>query len=506
MPKVMRLLLKRWQGVSLMVIILLAGAFSAHAQDAYQKPPQAVLNVLSAPAPPSAIVSPTRDNLLLAEPIRYPGIAEVAQPMLRLAGVRIDPANFGQHNPYGFIHLALVRVADGHETKIALPADEHTSLPSWSPDGRHFSFTIATRQVVELWIGDGRTGAVRKISGIALNSALGAPCEWMPDSHTLLCKAEPAVRGATPAAAAVPTGPTIEESFGRAAPVATFEDLLTDKTDENLFDHYATAQLARVESESGTATPVGKPDIFDEFQAAPDGKHILVARIRRPYSYIVPFERFPHEVEVWDLEGSVEYKLASLPLAETVPIGGVPIGPRDYGWMPTDPATLVWIEALDEGNPKKKVPFRDRVLWLRAPFTAPPAEFAKTEHRFAGLTWGEHGDLAILSDFDRDRLWARSWLMNPQQLSESPRLFRDMSAQDRYRDPGRPQMRVLPSGKSAIAESGDAIFFAGLGASPEGDRPFLDRFDTKTLKSERLFHCDPSSYEEVARPSQAGRL
>src|SRR6185295_18899530 len=187
--------------------------------------------------------------------------------------------------------------------------------------------------------------------------------------------------------------------------------------------------------------------------------------------------------------------LASVPLADQVPIDGVITGPRGYRWRPTTPATLVWVEALDGGDPKKKVPNRDRVMTLKAPFTETPGELAKTEHRFASALWGEKGGLLLLSDYDRDRRWIRTVIMNADNPSEPAKPLWSRSAQDRYGDPGAPLTRVLSSGDRAILQNGDSIYLVGTGASQEGDRPFLDRFNLKTQKAERLFRSDASQYE-----------
>jgi dipeptidyl aminopeptidase/acylaminoacyl peptidase len=483
--------------LSMFAAALFAFAPKMSAQETYQKPPREVLDVMSAPTTPMAFPGPNGRELLLAEPVRYPSIAELARPMYRLAGVRIDPANFGQHNSVRFQHLALLSISNGRSKSIAFPSAEGFSRPEWAPDGKHFYVSVESDRSVELWIGTTATAAIQKIPGFALNATLGQPCRWMPGSASLLCRTVPANPGRAPAESRVPVGPIIQESFGKAAPVPTWEDLLTSKHDEDLFDHYATSQLAYIDVAVGKATSVGRPGIFEMADPSPDGHFLLVARIHHPYSYLVPLELFPHDVEVWDHNGRSVYTLAKLPLAETVPIGGVPTGPRDYQWQPAAPATLVWVEALDGGDPRAKADTRDHVMSLAAPFTGHSSEFARTEYRFAGLQWGERGDLAILREFDRNRLWERTWFLNPQQPSEKPRLVWDVSQQDSYHAPGQPEMKLLPTGHEAVVQNGNNIFLRGLGASPEGDRPFLDRFDTSTLQSVRIFHCDEKSFEEV---------
>lgn len=473
-------------------------------QTPYQKPPDAVLDVLNAPIPPRVTVSPTQDYILMAQGVRYPSIADLAQPMLRLAGLRINPSANGPHQPPRTIALTLKKIDGGRETKIPVPPNAYLSLPVWSADGKHFAFTNTVTQGIELWVGDTATGQARRIDGVQVNGVLpemgflpGAPFRWMPDQRTLLVRTIPSGRGKPPAAPPAPKGPNIQESTGKTAPIRTYQDMLTGSHDEDLFDYYATAQLTLVDIVSRKRAPVGKPAIFATVEPAPDGQHLLVARVQRPYSYLHPAMSFPKEVEVWNRAGAAVHKLASLPLADQVPIEGVPTGPRSYHWRPIDTATLVWVEALDGGDPRKKVSPRDRVLMLKAPFQGQPEELARTQHRFFGLTWGERDGVALIRDYDRDRRWGRTFIMNADQPGQTLRVVWDRSVQDRYNDPGTPIMRRLPNGHIALRQQADWIFLAGAGATREGDRPFLDRLSLKTLKTERLFRSGADHYENV---------
>ncbi|MCA1619292.1 MAG: prolyl oligopeptidase family serine peptidase, partial [Acidobacteria bacterium] len=205
----------------------------------------------------------------------------------------------------------------------------------------------------------------------------------------------------------------------------------------------------------------------------------------------------PKEVEVWDGGAKVVYKVASLPLADEVPIEGVPKGPRGYHWRPTEAATLVWTEALDDGDPRRKVPHRDRVVMLRAPFAGRPAEVFKTEHRFNGLQWHEDGRLAFVRDLDRDRRWVRTQLVEVGDPRAEPRVVWSHSTRERYDNPGTAVTRTLPNGGRVVMRHGDFVYLTGTGSTPEGDRPFLDRMSLKTLKAERLFRSDAQAYETV---------
>ncbi len=479
----------------LALIFLVSTASASFAQQIYKKPPQEILDVLNAPVTPQASVSPTRDYMLLAEAVRYPPITDLAQPLERIAGLRIATNTNGPYRAPYFTSLTLKRINDGTETRTALPDNPRLSVPQWSPNGKHFAFTNTTTNRIELWIGDIETAKARRIEDVTINAAYGEPLQWMPDNQTLIVQLIPANRTALSDSSSAPKGPNVQESAGKRGPVRTYEDLLKDPHDEDLFDYYATSQLAFVNIKNNQTTNIGQPAIFQTVDASPDGNHLLIARVHRPYSYLFPHFAFPKDVEIWDRSAKVLYKLASLPLADEVPIDGVPTGARQYEWRPTEAATLVWVEALDKGDPKVKVPFRDRVLMLKAPFNASPFELAKTVERFANLQWSEKGGTAFLSDYNRNSRHLRTYLIDANDPAKPAKLVWDLSAQDRYRNPGTPVPRVLPTGHRAMMQSGDYIFLNGQGASKQGDRPFLDRFNLQTLQAERLFRSDANAYE-----------
>lgn len=485
----------------------------------YHQAPEPIHDILSAPPTPLVVVSPTSEHMLVCDRLQYPPISDLAQPMLRLAGLRINPITNGRHHPPRIVRLSVVDVSTGKTRKVSgLPANAYLSPPEWSPDGERFAFTNATNNGTELWVGSVSAASAAPVAGIKINSVMGDPVQWMPGSHSLLVETVPAVRGNPPAEVKVAGGPIIQQSDGKKAPVRTYEDLLENPHDEALFDYYATAQLQVVHLRSengghaagGSPTSIGTPAIFAHVDPSPDGQHFLVERIHRPYSYIMPESEFPREIEVWSTTGKMEYSVASQPLADHVPIEGVLTGPRDVAWVAARPATLIWAEALDGGDPKNKVPQRDRLMTLSAPFKDQPAELLKMEHRFipggfgagpggftrTGIEWGENG-IGLVRDYDRDRRWTRTFLIDINHPVQPARLIWERSVRERYKDPGNPVMRVLPNGQRVLRQLGNSIFLTGSGASPKGEFPFLDLYNLETGKSQRMFQCADKSYESV---------
>jgi dipeptidyl aminopeptidase/acylaminoacyl peptidase len=488
--------MRRPTPVIALALALVAGR--AVAQEPYRLPPKVVMDILDAPPPPALSVSPDRAWLLLADRQSMPTIAELAEPMLRLAGQRVNPVTNGPHRAQRYVALHFKRLVDGLERPIATPPGATLGMPMWSPDGRRVAFTVTRDAGIELWVASLETGAARAVTRPVLNATLGAPCTWMPDSAELLCRLVPDGRGAPPQPSPVPVGPHLQASAGRGAPVRTYEDLLKNADDERLFDYYMTSQLARVSAESAFATPIGKPGVYDAVDPSPDGDYVLVQRLARPYSYLVPSYLFPRVVEVWDRSGRAVRRVAELPLGDRIPIRGVRAGPRQVQWRPGVPATLVYAVALDGGDPRVQVPYRDKVEAVRLP-AGDSIELARTELRFGGIAWGERDALALLTEMDRPARRTRTWVLDVTRPTTAPRQLFDRSTEDRYGDPGRPLLRPSATGDPVLLESPDGrfLFLAGAGASPDGDHPFLDRLDLRTLTTTRLFRSADPYYESV---------
>lgn len=497
----------------------------AQGEAAYHQPGPMITALINAPSPFTASVSPARNKILLYQPIRLPDISVLAKPMDRLAGLRIDPANNGPHAPTRYVNWKLVSAATGATQNLDIPASAYAGAAEWAPDGQHFAFLEYTPTRVELWVGDAFNGAVHQLGSLAVNATIEpssyrgagepgqAPVTWMPDSQHLLVRLVPAGRGAPPPVPAVADGPIVLQALDDPAPVPTYEDLLHNPHDAALFTYYTTAQLALVDSNSGSAQNIGQPGIFALNAPSPDGRHILVAAEHRPYSYLVNQDQFPRLVSVWNLQGQSEYKLADLPLADHHPILGVPPFPRAYGWQPTAPATLVWLQpaarrkrtppsgsnSATPAMPKPPKPrFRTTVMTLAAPFQAAPSALLRSPASINSLQWGSAGDLAIFSARDFRTAMNRTWFFDPRDPAQPPRLAWAVNSRAQYNNPGRLVATTLPDGMNAVLENNGDVFLSGVGASPTGNHPFLDQLNVKTLAKQRLFQSPAQAYQAVS--------
>jgi dipeptidyl aminopeptidase/acylaminoacyl peptidase len=432
--------------------------------------------------------------ILLVDYETMPSISYLAQPLFRLAGMRITPGNNSRQQLAFYTGLTLVAAKDGSTRKISLPEGIKMGLPEWSYDGKWIAFVRYLDTGVELWIVEVMTGQARLLTPARVNAVLGS-FTWLPDNKKLLVSLIPDNRGTPPEPPVVPVGPNIQQTSGKFSKVWTYQDLLNDPHDEDLFEYYGTSQLVEVEVTNGQMKKMGTPGLYLEHSPSPDGSYLLVTRIKKPFSYSVPYYSFARSLEVWDKQGKLVRLIADLPVADEVPINGVEKGPRSARWQPLRPATLVWAEALDEGNPEINVPFRDGLKSLEAPFQAEPRDVGKTPERLAALSWLGQEGLALVSDFSWKKQWRTTFLMDFNHPEIQPRKIFDLSARDQYNDPGRPVTIVTPAGESIALQDKDWIYLAGSGASPEGDRPFLDRMNLETMAKTRLFQSPPGRYE-----------
>jgi dipeptidyl aminopeptidase/acylaminoacyl peptidase len=484
----------------LLIALLIAAAALAQPEAKYQMPPKPLADLVDAPAFPVPVVSPDSQRLLLAEPPPLLTIADLAEPELKLAGVRFNPQTHDQPRATYFKKLTFVTIADGSKLDVTgLPDNPRVRHIAWSPDSKRVAFTVSTPAGVELWSA-GIDGHASRVGKVILNLTLpGAPFHWLPDSNAFIARLLYDERPPAPEVERIPEGPVVQETTGRKAGVRTFEDLLKNESDAALFDWHAQSEVMRVDLD-GTVKGILRYGPVINAEPSPDGKWVLVETLHRPYSYNVPYYRFPVAIDVYGVEDGMRYRtIADEPLAEDVPIDfdAVRQGPRDVEWRAGKPATLLWAEAQDKGNPRLDAPVRDKLFTLDAPWNAAqqPRLLASLPLRYDGIEWGGD-DLALVTMSRwRDRK-SQTIAIQPGNRDAVPRMIFDRSSEDRYDDPGRPVLAYGTLGRLELKRNGSSIYLVGAGASPEGDRPFLDKFDLASLKATRLFRSTAPSYEQ----------
>ncbi len=460
----------------------------------WQSPPEDVLEVLHAPQLPWVWTAPTGEYLLLADPVLYPSLVELTAPMYKLAGMRINPVINSTHGRHGGTSPRLVDVESGVTTPLSLPAGAEVHSVEFTADGRSFALTVIDSDYPRLWVGS-VDGDLIEIEDVTLNPLMGSAVSWLPDQEHLLVLRIPE-RGPVPEPPAIPVGPKVAEGIGASAR-STYEarNLLQTAHDDALFDYYFKSELAIVSPANGDVSVIGDAAHYYNAVFSPDGEYILVERVVSPWSHEVAWWRFASEIEVWNADGEIVAGIASLPLADEVPIHGVPEGPRSVTWRATAPHELYWVEALDGGNPVVEAPYRDRLMCLQAPFTSDPEEVFRAEHRIMTwlMYWGAEDGTLMLGEYERMRRWRYVWLLDVDEGTAA--IWYDHDAGDRYGNPGYPLLRQLPDGSLVMHQAGEAVYFSGTGSTEQGDRPFLDLRQLNTGETERLFRCDPNRYE-----------
>lgn len=486
----------------LIPLTFLFAASTAAQNTGYMMPPKEIADLIDAPPTPWVTISPDNQWILIVNRPGLPSIEEVSQPELRLAGLRINPRTNGPSRARYDNGFTFKNINDNTEIPVTgFPDNPLIDDVSWSPNGKWIAFTLTTTNKMELWAANIENAQARRISDIPLNGAYGTPFSWVSDSKTLIVRTIPAGRGDPSEEPSIPTGPVIQENLGTKAPARTYADLLQNEYDESLYEYYATSQLAKITLE-GVVTLIGDPGIIRSAEPSPDGKYILVETIHRSFSYTLPTWRFPVRKEVWNMDGSLAHQIADLPLADQIPIthGSVRAGPRYLNWRADGSATLYWVEALDGGDAGVETDQRDQVYMLPPPFDTDPIPLITLGLRLRSVLWGTD-DLAIVNSYWWKTRTMRSWKVQPGSSDAEPVLMIERSWEDRYSDPGHPLRKPTDKGTYVLitANQGNTIFLSGDGASPEGDRPFLDEYDISTHETTRLFHSEAPNYEYVSR-------
>ncbi|MDQ3015939.1 MAG: prolyl oligopeptidase family serine peptidase [Bacteroidota bacterium] len=462
----------------------------------YKLPPADVVKIVETPPTPFVGISPNKDAMMLVNYNPDPSIATLAQLYLKLGGIRVNPNLNSKQRLTEFTNITIQWFQENKNVIVALPDGvKPAGIPSWSPDGKMIAFGVDVKNGVELWVADTRSGKAKKIEGILINEVLMSPYSWLDDSERLIVRAIPKNRGDAPIENIVPTGPVIEETAGKQSKVMTFQDLLRDEDDELLFEYYGMSQPVLVNINTGEQKIFGAPALYSAMIWSPDESYLLVSKIRRPFSYRVPFNNFSKTTEIWDANGTSVKTLVDLPVTDEIPPQGVVTGPRSLTWQMHYPAKLIWSEAQDGGDPKRKVDFRDKIFTLNAPFSDAPKVVIMTQHRYSGFIWTATPDIALLTQYDRDRRWNTTFRVdfkNPNTLDT----FVDLSVNDDYHDPGIALFDRLPGNDYVMAQDGDWAYYSNSGASPEGNFPRLDRINLRSGEKETLWESGKDSYSQ----------
>lgn len=465
----------------------------------YQTPPQEMIDIVNAPVTPSVILSPLNDKMAILNRPSNPSIADLSRKELRIAGLRIDPETNGpsRYSYYTGISFKDIKTLEESSVK-GLPENMKATNVRWSPNGRYLSFLNTESNGLSLWIVNTEDLQALKITKTNVNGVLrGGVYIWMSDSKAIIYSGFPSNRGNAPVQTAAPVGPVVQETMGGISAIRTYQDLLKSPYDEQLFSYFSNSQLYKYEID-GAQKPFGSDGIIISLSSSPDGNYVLVQKIQSPFSYLVPYYRFPFSVEIWNSDGSHLKTLAEIPLAESIPKGfdAVRKGPRNFTWRSDAPASVYWVEALDDGDPKKKVELRDRVYFLEAPFNQEAVTGPSTKYRYRGITWGNN-EVAVLSEYWRKTRQSVTSFFDPDDPDKDLKKIYEYSSEDRYKNPGSFVTVLNSSGKSVLqfGNKGKTLYLFGQGASPEGNRPFLDEYSLKTNEVKRLWRSEAPYYE-----------
>ncbi|WP_019038477.1 S9 family peptidase [Psychroflexus tropicus] len=465
----------------------------------YQQPHEDIMELADVPMPPSMSINPDGTKAVLIYRNQYKSIEDLSEDELRLAGLRINPKTNINSRTRFYTSLRLFDPQNKEELSIQnLPQNPKISNISWSPDYNYIAFTHTTKTGNQLWIVDYNNRSAKQLTPAVVSGNMGTTFTWIPDESGILVKTLPEDRPELiDTDNKVPTGPTVSvNEAGVEAQNRTYQDLLKNSNDEFNFEVLANSIIQKVDL-NGQMKVWKEKGMYNSLSFSPDGNYIMISELNKPFSYIVTYGRFPTTYRVFSADGDPVYTVADVPLIEEQPKGfmSTRTGRRSISWRNDHPATLVWAEALDEGDANKDVEFRDEVFQLKAPFKGEKEFLAKTELRYSGITWGDEST-ALLTEYWWNTRTVKSSFINPSKPNKKPVVFSERNYQDTYADPGSFVTTKNDFNESVLEIRRGKLTLMGQGYSADGKFPFVDEYDLKSNKTKRLFKVEESEYLE----------
>ena len=453
----------------------------------YQQPSNEILELADVELAPGVQIDSKGEQMVLLYRNQYKSIAELSETELRLAGLRINPVtNIGSRTNY-YTNIKVKSVKDKDAKQVSgLPENARLSGFRWSPDESMIACLNTTSTGVEVWVLNITNAKVTKLTDAKVNANMGSTINWFKDNQNLLVKMLPADRKPLiNTAVAVPTGPTVSVSNGAKAQNRTYQDLLKTPNDEFNFEQLARSEIKKVSIDGKVDDFLGA-DMYKSISFSPDGNYVMITKVKKPFSYLVTFGRFPSESTMYSKNGNIVTVVNEVPLDEVRPKGfmSTRLGKRNMIWRGDKPSTLVWAEALDSGDPALEAEYRDAVYEQNAPFNGPKKMILKTKQRFAGIEWGNDNS-AMAYDYWWNTRNTKTYMFNPS--TAEAKVISDRNYQDVYSDPGNFVTSKNEYGSYTLNMNGDKIYLMGNGYSKEGQFPFIDEYNTKTGKTKRLY-------------------
>ena len=457
----------------------------------YQRPPNEILELVDVSLPPRVLIDENKKFMVHLYRDSYKSIIELSNPEIKLAGLRLNPNSNSRSrtNYYNNVMISKMDQIDKSAKQIkGLPKNPKLANIKWSPDQTKIAMTNTKEEGVELWYIDLEKLTAKKLTGPKLNASLGDVITWYQDSKNILAKfklknSPDIIDGVD----VVPTGPIISSNDGKKAQNRTYQDLLKNEVDEKNFETLARSVLSKV-SLKGKTKLLAKKNLYHEIDFSPDGKFILISIIQKPFSYLVPYYRFPMKYAIYSSKGKELTVLHEVPLIEDLPKGfmAVRTGPRNFSWRSDRPSDLIFVEALDGGNPEKDIKYRDEIFEIGYPFKQNKVSLLKTINRFYRIDWC-NDTLALGYDYWWNTRNTKTYVFSPSNSNKKPKIIIDRNYQDRYNDPGSFVKRRNFYGKSILAVNENNLFLMGDGFRDDGQFPFIDKVDLNSLKKVRLY-------------------
>ena len=516
------------------------GSRSVLAAEQYMKPADEIARLVTAPRHLNATLeqqSPDGRRFLDVKSAGLPPVDVFGRPWHNLGGFQVDPraSRARTLTTRGATAIEIVDAATGSKVTITAPQGALIANPRWSPDGTRIAYVVSTPDASHIHVADATTGRSRRVGPQLLATFVTAPA-WAGNG-ALAAVIIPAGRGTEPKAPAIATGPGVRLSDASTKlKTRTWADLLEGPHDAALMEYHATGQLALIDAQSGAVRRVGAAQMIQSVDPSPDGRHLRVTVMRKPFSYVVPVSSFGNVQQLWAADGRVIAELARRDLefddddADTREQGDT--AKRATAWMPNGeglyylqqdaPARRdTTADSASAGNSGRR---RDRLYVWRAPFDQAPTQLLESSARMSDVLFAPDGQTIFVAETSsgtghvyavrrdsaskRHTLWRIRGLTGALVQRGGFGSTRGGAADDSaafYRHPGYLVTTPTAGADAAVmSPDGKSAYFRGIqharAWADTAPRPFVDRVEIATGAKTRIFESPADAYESVVAP------
>lgn len=435
-------------------------------------------------------LAPDQQWLVMAEAEKFIPFNQLVQKSyFHAAGRSFDTAVAVERDTSQFGRFVLLNLQTKQQLSVVAPQGHFVDV-RWSPDSSQLAVVLHRHNKLTLWRYRMSNKQLTQWSELALSVQFSAESlVWLPDSESVIVR-----QSLSRFESSNTTAKPVLKLSSATTQTRIYRDALDSEERRQIFRRLTLQQAVLIDSE-GRSKALAEPGMLEHLSISPDGRYLLVQLLDENMQAPVSFSRMARRYLIAETQSG---KIIATPpqLAEAELMARQPDataqGARLLHWIPSAPASLVWVEAREIQGHKVEAKIRDQVKLWAAPFNQAPELLFNTSWRLFQLFWTEQGR-AMFSEFHAGTKQLRLWSRLPEAINPAATLLLQYDYTNAFTSPGELVTMRQPNGVVvAVSNTDNALYFRSQGHNAGGERPYVVRYDAKSIEQTRIFSSDPS--------------